>query len=441
MKILNILKTKDENQEINGFGWVVSNRGNDKVRFLILNDGSCFKNLQIVVKGQEAEKNNRVKIGTPVKFSGKIKLTAESKQEMELTNSKVEILKNIDDDYPLQNQEISKETLREIPHMRARTQLFKSIMKVRSSLLLSVHEFFDNENFTNVSAPIITGNDGEGAGEVFVVDSEEGGFFNKKATLGVTGQLHAESYANCFGDVYTFAPTFRAENSNTVKHAAEFWMIEPEMAFTDINGGIEIADKLLKFVIKKTLTKHPEEFDFFEKVKPGLKQKLNLFLNKKIEQITYSEAIKKLMEVKDQFKFQDIKFGIDLATEHERYIAEELFKGPVAVTNYPKEIKAFYMKQNSDNKTVSAFDILVPGIGELVGGSQRECDYKKLVTKVEEMGIDQKDLQWYLDLRRWGQFMSTGFGVGFERLIMYVTGVENIRDTIPYPRTPKNLKM
>lgn len=442
MTIKEIFENKKE-EECNVNGWVLSNRGNNKVRFITINDGSCFESLQLVLKGEQAESMDSARIGSSILATGSVKLTPQGNQELEIAIDKVRMLKNTDEDFPLQKQGMSREVLREIPHLRHRTNLFRAVMRIRSTLSQEIHAFFSERNFLNVSSPIITSNDGEGAGESFVVDDESKEmFFGKRATLGVTGQLHAESYANGFGDVYTFAPTFRAEQSHTQKHASEFWMVEPEMAFKGMDDGIKLSDDLLKSVIKNTINKHDKEFSFLEEfVESGLKNKLKNFLDTGIQKIDYSLAIKKLIEVKHLFEEQNIEFGMDLATEHEKYIANNLFKGPVAVVNYPKEIKAFYMKQNNDNKTVAAFDVLVPGIGELVGGSERECDYTKLVKRVNELGMDQSDLQWYLDLRRFGQLQSTGFGLGFERLVMYVTGIENIRDAIPYPRTPNNLKM
>lgn len=315
-------------------------------------------------------------------------------------------------------------------------------MRIRSTLTQEIHAWFSLHNFLNCASPIITSNDGEGAGEAFVVDSEEGNFFDKKATLGVTGQLHGEAYANGFGNIYTFAPTFRAENSHTQKHAAEFWMIEPEMAFVDQKGAIEIADSLLRAVIKNTLEKCKPEFEYLsQKVDEKIYDRLKLFLNNGVKILEYKDAIEELKKVSDKFDIKDIYFGLDLATEHEKYIADVLCNGPVALINYPKEIKAFYMKQNNDGKTVACFDILVPGIGELVGGSQRETDVEKLLRRMKELKIPVEDLQWYIDLRRFGHVESSGFGLGFERLVMYVTGIENIRDVIPFPRTPGQLKM
>lgn len=441
MTIKQILENKKE-VAVSLSGWVISNRGNNNIRFIILNDGSTFDSIQVVVKDEDAIKMDEARTGAAIKVSGEVKLTPEAKQPLELIAKEITILKNTDEDYPLQKQGMSREVLREIPHLRNRTNLFRAVMRVRSTLTQEMHAFFAEENFLNAASPIITGNDGEGAGEAFVVDDEEGNFFGKKATLGVTGQLHAEAYANGFGNVYTFAPTFRAEKSHTMKHAAEFWMIEPEMAFTGQMEAIKFADKLLKTVIKRTLEKCQPEFKFLsEFVDKDIFTRLNRFLDKGVQVIDYKEAIDKLIQVKDMFDVKNIFFGLDLATEHEKYIADKLFGGPVAVINYPREIKAFYMKQNADNKTVACFDILVPGIGELVGGSERETDLEKLITRMKEVGVPIEDLQWYLDLRRFGQAQSAGFGIGFERLVMYVTGIENIRDAIPFPRTTNNLKM
>ncbi|CAM9126821.1 asparagine--tRNA ligase [Mycoplasma marinum] len=427
-------------------GWTLSNRGNKKIKFITINDGSTFANLQIVAKEGskiDLEIVDQVRMGASVLVKGKILHTPNGKQIAEMVAEEFEILKNTDEDFPLQKNGMSKEVLREIPHLRHRTNLFRAVMRIRSTLSQELHAHFASKGYLLAVSPIITGNDGEGAGEAFVTDDESKDlFFGKKATLGVTGQLHAEAYANGFGGVYTFAPTFRAENSNTQRHAAEFWMIEPEVAFADLQDILGIADDLLKTIITKTIEKHPEEFAFLEKfVAPGLMEKLSLFLEQNLKVMDYSDAIIELKKVADRFEEKNIEFGIDLATEHEKYLAEELHNAPVAVINYPKDIKAFYMHQNDDGKTVAAFDLLVPGVGELIGGSQRECDYDKLVTRINEMGIDQEDLQWYLDLRRFGQSMSSGFGLGFERLVMYVTGVENIRDAIPFPRTPGKLMM
>ncbi|WP_027332652.1 asparagine--tRNA ligase [Mycoplasmopsis gallinarum] len=431
-------------------GWVTSNRGNKKIRFISLNDGSTVESLQIVLKDNkdivfDFELLDKIHLGAAINVEGILHYTPEGKQTIELEASKIDLLKDTDSDYPIQKQEINLETLREIPHLRHRTNVLRAVFLIRSTLAFEIHKYFQAHNFMYFNAPIITSNDGEGAGETFFVNdgnSKNPFFGTNKATLGVTGQLHGESYATGFNKIYTFAPTFRAEHSNTKKHAAEFWMIEPEVAFYDLKDAINLADDLLKTVIKNTIEKHPQEFKYLvENVDANLLEKLNNFINTKLSIIDYRDAIQKLAEVKDIFEEKNIHFGLDLGTEHERYISEKLFNGPVAVINFPKEFKAFYMYQNDDNETVAAFDLLVPGIGELIGGSQREARYDKLLNRINEVGINQEDLQWYLDLRRFGDSGSAGFGIGFERLVMYVTGVDNIRDVIPYPRTSGNIKM
>ena len=440
MKIKQILKDKKE-IEVEIKGWILFNRGNAKIRFITINDGSTFDSLQVVVK-DNIELVESLRTGSAISVKGNVVLTEGKEQPLEVVATNIEVLKESDEDYPIQKQGINLETLREIPHVRHRTNTFRAVMRVRSTLAQKIHEFFGKEGYLLCSAPIITSNDGEGAGEAFVVDDEsKDEFFGTKATLGVTGQLHGESYANGFGDIYTFAPTFRAEHSNTTRHAAEFWMIEPEVAFADLPKIINVADRMLKYVVEETMKELESEFKFLDGIHEGLKDKLNNLINNEVQTLDYSDAIKKLQEVKDQFENKDIEFGTDLSTEHERYLTDVVYKAPVAVINYPKDIKAFYMYQNDDNKTVAAFDLLVPGIGELIGGSQGEANYSKLETRIDEMGIPKDDLQWYLNLRKWGYAMSAGFGLGFERLVMYVTGMENIRDVIPYPRTPRNLKM
>lgn len=437
---------KNDKKEISINGWVINNRGNLNVRFLNINDGSTVMNLQAVIKKEQVDLElvDKVRQGAAVRLTGKIAYTPDSKQNLELQVTEFELLKNADEDFAIQKQETSFEFLREIPHLRHRTATIKAVMLIRSTLALEIHNFFSNKDFMYFHSPILTSNDGEGAGETFIVSTEEKKFFgeNIKATLGVTGQLQAESYAIGFEKVYTFGPTFRAEKSNTTKHAAEFWMLEPEVAFYELKDIISLADEMLKTVIYKTLEVRKLEFDFLEeKTQKPLRENLKRFLDNKIQTIDYKDAIIELQKVKNIFEDKDIFFGKDLATEHEKYISGNLFKGPVAVINYPKAFKAFYMHQNDDNDTVAAFDLLVPGIGELIGGSQREVRYDKLVQRMEELNIPKEDLQWYLDLRRFGDSGSSGFGLGFERLVMYVTGIENIRDSIPYPRTYKNLKM
>ncbi|MCU4116996.1 asparagine--tRNA ligase [Mycoplasma zalophi] len=426
-------------------GWVANNRGNTKIRFLEINDGSSVKNLQVVLKNENIDLGlvESARLGSAIYVMGKLVYTETAKQPIELQAEEFKLLSVSDEDYPIQKKEITLDFLREIPHLRHRTNLLRTVFLIRSTLAQEIHKYFSENDFMYVNSPIITGNDGEGAGELFVVDDENTEqFFKAKATLGVTGQLHAESFALGFKKVYTFAPTFRAEYSHTSRHAAEFWMIEPECAFYDLPKIINLADDLLKTSIKNTIKKLPNEFAYLEaNVKSNLLEDLNKFIETKLQILDYKDALEILKQNKDKFEEQNFEFGIDLASEHEKFLANDYIKGPVAVINYPKQIKAFYMYQNSDNKTVAAFDLLVPGIGELVGGSQRETDYNKLLSRMQELNMNIEPLQWYLDLRRYGDYMSSGFGIGFERLIMYVTGISNIRDVIPYPRTPGNLKM
>ncbi|AJC49922.1 asparagine--tRNA ligase [Mesomycoplasma flocculare] len=426
-------------------GWVTNIRGNLKIMFIELNDGSSFKNLQCVLKSDliEFEKTENLAIGMAIEISGIFSNTPERQQFGEILVENFEIKgHNYSANFPIQNQEISLEILRQMPHFRHRTRLFRVIMKLRSSLFYEIHKFFSRQGFINFSAPILTSNDGEGAGEVFIVDDEKKEFFNKKTTLGVTGQLHAEAYALGFKKVYTFAPTFRAERSNTRKHAAEFWMIEPEVAFYNLEQIIELAVKLVQKVIKSVIIRNKDEFTFLEKVgDKNLRRRLIQFCDSQVSQISYEKAIELLLEHQDKFEEKDLFFGADLKTEHERFLAEEIFNSPVVITNYPKALKAFYMHQNDDGQTVAAFDLLVPGIGELIGGSQREVRYEKLLERMHELKMNIEDFQWYLDLRKFGNPGSSGFGLGFERLLMYVTSIENIRDVIPFPRTNKNILM
>ncbi|VEU77854.1 asparagine--tRNA ligase [Mycoplasmopsis columbinasalis] len=452
LRIKDILAKIDkfDGKKIELKAWVVSNRGNLKVSFVTLNDGSTTDSLQCVLKASllgetSLTQANELHLGSAVRVVGELKHTPDAPQPAELVVSEFAVLSLASGDYPIQKQQINLETLRELPHVRHRTNLLRAVFLIRSTLAYEVHKYFIDNGFIYFNAPIITSNDGEGAGETFSVNdanAEKPFFGANNATLGVTGQLHAESYALGFKKVYTFAPTFRAEHSNTKKHAAEFWMIEPEVAFYNLHDVIHLADDLLKTAIKKTIEKHPHEFNFLlEHVDANLLDRLSAFCQQKLNVIDYRDAIAELAKVKSRFEDQNIHFGLDLATEHERYLAEELFKGPVAVINFPKAFKAFYMHQNDDDTTVAAFDLLVPGIGELIGGSQREVRIDKLEARIKEVGISQADLQWYLDLRKFGNAGSAGFGVGFERLVMYVTGVDNIRDVIPYPRTSGNIKM
>ncbi len=445
MTIKKLLTNSIEVKEILIKGWVTANRGNTKIRFLNINDGSIITSLQIVIKSEVLgfEEVDKWKIGSAVSIIGDFIKTTGGEQNFECQAKTIELLSLTDEDFPIQKQEINLETLRDIPHIRHRTNLFRSIMLIRSTLSKEIHNFFDDQDFLYMHSPIITSNDGEGAGETFVVDDEsKDNFFSQKATLSVTGQLHAESYAIGFKKVYTFGPTFRAENSNTKKHAAEFWMLEPEVAFFELKDIIKLSDEMLKKVIKKTIMKHPKEFEFLDN-KSGNKllTSLDSFLTSPLKTLDYKDAIEILKKAKVTFENSNIEFGMDLSTEHEKYLAEIHCEGPVAIINYPKDFKAFYMHLNDDNQTVSAFDLLVPGIGELIGGSQREVRIDVLKSRMQSLNINESDLAWYLDLRRFGDSGSSGFGLGFERLVMYVTGTENIRDVIPYPRTPGNLKM
>lgn len=443
MDIKKILLTKKIDFEVEICGWIVANRGNNKIRFIELNDGSTISSLQAVLKNNLAEVEKWT-IGSALKLKGKIIASEAKGQEKELQVESAQLLALADKDFPIQKNEISFEVLRENLHLRHRTNIFRAIMLIRSTLAKEIHNFFDSRNFLYMHSPIITSNDGEGAGETFTIAdlSSKEPFFNAKASLTVTGQLHAESYAIGFGKVYTFGPTFRAERSNTKKHAAEFWMLEPEVAFFNLKDIVNFSDEMLKYVIKNTIEKHRAEFEYLNlKSENSLFKNLNLFLNNALKVLDYQDAIKILQKNKNRFENQDIFYGLDLNTEHEKYLADVYAKGPIAIINYPKDIKAFYMYQNNDNKSVACFDLLVPGIGELIGGSQREINIEKLEKRISELGIDKKELQWYLDLRRFGDSGSAGFGLGFERLVMYVCGIENIRDVIPYPRTNKNLKM
>ncbi|AWX42529.1 lysyl-tRNA synthetase [Metamycoplasma cloacale] len=437
-------KLQDQ-QQFEFKGWVSSNRGNDKIRFITLNDGSTVSNLQVVIKGDDIAKFNidQINLGSSVIINGTLLLTPKNPQPFELLATDVKLLNTTDEDFPIQKKETTLDFLREIPHLRHRTNLIKTIMLIRNSLSFEIHKYFQEHDFINIAAPIITSNDGEGAGETLVVDDEnEEMFFKQKAFLGVTGQLHAEAMAAGLKRVYTFAPTFRAENSHTSRHLAEFWMIEPEVAFFNLPDIIELADDLLKTAIKNTMEKHPDEMKFLNALSDNtLIEKLNKFIKTKLTIMNYGDAVEELKKHTDEFEEKNLYFGVDLASEHEKYLSEKIVNGPVAVINYPKDIKAFYMHQNDDGKTVAAFDLLVPGIGELIGGSQREARYNQLLNRMQELHIPVDPLQWYLDLRRYGYAPSSGFGIGFERLVMYVTGMNNIRDVIPFPRVAGMVKM
>ena len=447
MEIQKILKIKKDTNDVIVKGWVISNRNNKNIIFLTINDGSSFLNLQIVVKGLSNFSDvSKLRIGSVIKLTGDLKLTPNLKQPMEVKATEIFIYQNAEEDFPLQKQIISLEKLREIPHLRHRGKLFQAVMRIRSTISLALHEYFEKENYTYIAAPIITSNDGEGAGDSFYIhDKSKKPFFSKEVTLGVTGQLHAEALAMGMGKVYTFAPTFRAENSHTKRHAAEFWMVEPEVAFYELKDIINVAYESLLYVIEKTLEKNKVEIEFLSK--HNNKDLIKMFddlRNNELVKIDYTEAIEIINDAITKngmsfFENNEVKFGTDLATEHEKYLTDQHFKSPVAVMNYPKEIKSFYMYQNPDGKTVAAFDLLVPGIGEMVGGSQRESNYSKLINRMEELKLNVEEYKWYLDLRRFGYPGSSGYGLGLERMIMYITGMDNIRDVLSFPRTPNSI--
>ena len=436
-------------------GWVKTLRDSKTFGFIEINDGSFFKNIQIVFDNNLPNFDNicKLSISSSIKVIGKLVKTENAKQAFEIKAENIEIYNIADADYPLQKKRHSFEYLRTIAHLRPRTNTFNAVFRVRSAASYAIHKFFQERNFVYVHSPIITSSDAEGAGEMFSVSNfdfnsipktDDGNvdfskdFFARPAHLTVSGQLDVENYAFAFRNVYTFGPTFRAENSNTVKHAAEFWMIEPEICFADLKDDMDLAEDMLKFVISYVLETCPEEMEFFNNfIDSSLLERLNNIVNADFGRISYTDAIKELEKCNDKFEFP-VFWGCDLQTEHERYLSEVIFKKPVFVTDYPMDIKAFYMKQNPDGKTVAAADLLAPGIGEIIGGSQREENIEKLEKRMEELGLDKKDYWWYLDLRRFGSVDHAGFGLGFERLIMYITGMQNIRDVIPFPRTPKN---
>ena len=398
---------------------------------------------------------SKLNVGAAVIVKGTLVATPEAKQPFEIQASGVEIEGASSGDYPLQKKRHSFEYLRTISHLRPRTNTFQAVFRVRSLIAYAIHKFFQEREFVYVHTPLITGSDCEGAGEMFQVTTldlnnvpknEDGSidysrdFFGKETNLTVSGQLNGETYAQAFKNIYTFGPTFRAENSNTTRHAAEFWMIEPEIAFADLQDDMILAESMLKYVIRYVLEHAPEEMDFFNRfVDKGLIERLEHVANSEFAHVTYTEAIEILEKNNDKFEYK-VSWGADLQTEHERYLTEEVFKRPVFVTDYPKEIKAFYMKMNEDGKTVAAMDCLVPGIGEIIGGSQREDDYEKLLARMNELGLKPEDYGFYLDLRKYGSVRHSGFGLGFDRMVMYVTGMANIRDVIPFPRTPKSLE-
>lgn len=435
-------------------GWIRTNRGSNKLGFIELNDGTHFSNIQVVYDNNTENFSEVAKysIASAIEARGILELTPENKQPFELKAMEVKLLAGSELDYPLQKKRHSLEFLRTIAHLRPRSNTFSAVFKVRSVAAQAFHEFFANNGFVYVHTPIITASDCEGAGEMFEVSTldyqallKEGkgieykdDFFSKRAFLSVSGQLNVEPFALAFKKVYTFGPTFRAENSNTSRHLSEFWMIEPEMAFCDLNDNMAMAEKMLKYVTMKVLELCPAEMQFFdERIAPGILDRLRALVQSEFKRLTYTEAIEILEKADVEFE-NKVSWGMDLNTEHERYIAEKYINGPVYVTDYPKDIKAFYMRLNDDKKTVAACDLLVPGVGELVGGSQREERYEALLNMIKEKGQNPEDYDWYLETRKYGGVYHSGFGIGFERYIMYITGIENIRDVIPYPRYPGN---
>ena len=447
---------KFEGKQVTVCGWAKTIRDSKVFGFIELNDGSCFKSLQIVFEQSRIDNFDEIahlNVGSALVVTGTVALTPENKQPLEIKATHIEVEGKSTPDYPLQKKRHSVEFLREIAHLRPRTNLISATMRVRSEAAFALHKFFHSEGFVYVHTPIITASDCEGAGEMFRVTTldpqdtprdEQGNvdyskdFFGKPANLTVSGQLNVETYAMAFGKVYTFGPTFRAEKSNTQRHAAEFWMIEPEIAFADLKDDMKLAEKMIKSVVKHILTVCPDEIEFFNNfVDNGLKERLHKLVNSKFERMTYTKAISLLESHNDEFEFP-VSWGCDIATEHERFLTEKIVGGPVFVTDYPKEIKSFYMRLNDDGKTVAATDMLVPGVGELIGGSQREERMDVLLKRMEELGLKEEDYWWYIELRKYGGTKHAGFGLGFERLVMYLTGVSNIRDVLPFPRTVGN---
>ena len=458
--IKDLYRRKEEflEKEVTVGGWVRSIKKKKNFGFIVVNDGTFFEPLQVVYSDvlpnfAEVEKLN---VGAAILVKGKLVATPNAKQPFEIQAGEVLVEGQSTPDYPLQKKRHSFEYLRTISHLRPRTNTFEAVFRVRSLIAYAIHKFFQERDFVYVHTPLITGSDCEGAGEMFQVTTldlenvpknEEGGidftqdFFGKPTNLTVSGQLNGEAYAMAFKNIYTFGPTFRAENSNTTRHAAEFWMIEPEIAFADLEDDMALAESMLKYIIRYVLEHAPEEMQFFNSfVDKGLLERLNHVVSSDFAHVTYTEAIEILEKNNGNFEYK-VSWGADLQTEHERYLTEEVFKRPVFVTDYPKEIKAFYMKLNPDGKTVAAVDCLVPGIGEIIGGSQREDDYGKLCQRMEELGLNKEDYGFYMDLRKYGTARHAGFGLGFERCVMYLTGMTNIRDVVPFPRTVKNCEL
>ena len=446
-------------QQLTVAGWVRTIRTSKNLGFIELNDGTSFQNVQIVFESNKVDNFNEIgklNVGASIVVKGTLIMTPEAKQPYEIHANEIVVEGLSTPDYPLQKKRHSFEYLRSIAHLRPRTNTFQAVFRVRSLTAYAIHKFFQERGFVYVHTPLITGSDCEGAGEMFQVTTMDlanvpknpdgtvdytKDFFNKPTNLTVSGQLNGETYAMAFKNIYTFGPTFRAENSNTTRHAAEFWMIEPEIAFADLEDDMILAESMLKYIIRYVLENAPEEMAFFNNfIDKGLLDRLNNVVNSDFARVTYTEAIEILEKHNDKFEYK-VSWGADLQTEHERYLTEEIYKRPVFVTDYPKEIKAFYMKMNEDGKTVAAVDCLVPGIGEIIGGSQREDDYDKLLARINELGLREEDYEFYLDLRKYGSARHAGFGLGFERCVMYLTGMSNIRDVIPFPRTVNNCEL
>ncbi|MCR5638307.1 MAG: asparagine--tRNA ligase [Lachnospiraceae bacterium] len=458
VEVRSLFKETDKyaGKEVTIGGWVRSNRDSKNFGFIVVNDGSFFKPVQVVYGAEKIEnfaEIAKINIGSAVIVKGILTLTPDAKQPFEIQAEEISIEGPSTPDYPLQKKKHSLEYLRTIPHLRARTNTFEAVFRVRSLAAYAIHKFFQERDFVYVHTPIITASDAEGAGEMFRVTSfdlnniprnEDGSvddsqdFFGKATNLTVSGQLYGETFAQAFKNIYTFGPTFRAENSNTTRHAAEFWMIEPEISFADLEDDMELAEDMIKYIIRYVLENAPEEMEFFNSfIDKGLLERLNHVANSDFGRVTYTEAIDILSKHNDKFDYK-VYWGCDLQTEHERYLTEEIYKRPVFVTDYPKEIKAFYMKLNPDGKTVAAMDCLVPGIGEIIGGSQREDDLDKLTKRMEELNMDMSQYDYYMDLRKYGSSRHAGFGLGFERCVMYLTGIGNIRDVELFPRTVGN---
>ena len=445
-------------KEITVGGWIRSIRDSKTFGFIVVNDGTFFETLQIVYNDtmDNFAEVSKLNVGAAIIVKGTLVATPQAKQPFEIQATEVMVEGASAPDYPLQKKRHSFEYLRTIAHLRPRTNTFQAVFRIRSLAAYAIHKFFQDRGFVYVHTPIITGSDCEGAGEMFRVTTlymenipknEDGSvdyskdFFNKETSLTVSGQLNGETYAQAFRNIYTFGPTFRAENSNTTRHAAEFWMIEPEIAFADLEDDMNLAESMLKYIINYVLENAPEEMNFFNSfVDKGLLERLHNVVSNDFARVTYTDAIALLEKNNDNFDYK-VSWGCDLQTEHERYLTEEVFKRPVFVTDYPKDIKAFYMKMNPDNKTVAAVDCLVPGIGEIIGGSQREDDYEKLLARMNEMGLAPEEYGFYLDLRKYGSTRHAGFGLGFERCVMYLTGMSNIRDVVPFPRTVNNCEL